>query len=114
MLLRTAHCPGAARHTLLSALPARLLLLALLCCGQAVLAAEPAADSAPDSPANTGTTADDTSTEATAGAADAAGSDDTVDDSTGDNASSGSLDGEGFVPSVQISEDLSVSFPTDI
>ncbi len=74
-----------------------LLVLALGC--PAGLAAEPAPD---------------------AETTDSAPIDSEASDSAGDSAdevpaeAAGSLDGEGFVPSVQISEDLSVSFPTDI
>ena len=58
----------------------------------------------------------------TAAASEASDSDDSTasseasaeDSDSGETASASPLDGEGFVPSVQISEDLSVSFPTDI
>ncbi len=86
-----------------AALALLLLLAALTGSGQSALAAEPIAEEAA---ANAdGETA----------AADAASGSD--DDTASEDAAAernGSLDGEGFVPSVQISEDLSVSFPTDI
>ena len=76
-----------------------LLLLAftLGCCAGHAAEAEPEAEAAetPAAAAEGEASADDSDTEEPAEAA-------------------GSLDGEGFVPSVQISEDLSVSFPTDI
>lgn len=74
-----------------------LLLLALPC--HSGLAAEPASDTATD--------------EATTAESEASGDADDSQDAEQPE-TTGSLDGEGFVPSVQISEDLSVSFPTDI
>lgn len=82
-----------------------VLLFALLLGSHAGLAAEPAPDTDTDAAATSDTDATaSTDTDASADNADA-------DD---DESGAGSLDGEGFVPSVQISEDLSVSFPTDI
>lgn len=81
----------------------RALFMLMLALGaHAGLAAEPAAE------ADTADTADTPAAEGEA-------SDSADDNDTGEPAAAaGSLDGEGFVPSVQISEDLSVSFPTDI
>lgn len=78
----------------------RALFMLMLALGaHAGLAAEPAAE------------ADTADTPAAEGEAS-----DSADDSDAEEPAeaAGSLDGEGFVPSVQISEDLSVSFPTDI
>lgn len=80
-------------------LPRYLLLLALLAGAVPALAAEPAAPAPASSP----------EVKSTPELAD----EDTAQDADED-AGTVSLDGEGFVPSVQISEDLSVSFPTDI
>jgi len=75
------------------------LMLVLALGGQASLAAEPAPEAE-----TTATATTDSETSDDAG--------DSADEPPAEGA--GSLDGEGFVPSVQISEDLSVSFPTDI
>ena len=86
-----------------AALALLLLLAALPGSGHSALAAEPAAEDAAEN-ADSETAAADA----------ASGSDDDTASEDAAAESAGSLDGEGFVPSVQISEDLSVSFPTDI
>lgn len=82
-----------------------LLLFAFMLVSNTCLAAEPA----PDTSADAASTSD---ADATASADSDASADNT--EAEDDEPAAGSLDGEGFVPSVQISEDLSVSFPTDI
>lgn len=81
-----------------------VLMFALMLGSHTGLAAEPA----PDTDTDAAATSD---TDATA-SADPDASEDGEDAEPAEAADS--LDGEGFVPSVQISEDLSVSFPTDI
>jgi ribosomal protein L12E/L44/L45/RPP1/RPP2 len=80
-----------------------LLMLLLLVCALPVQAAEAPAEADTAATADTAASADSPA-EATA---------DETDEETEEAAAQPSLDG-GFVPSVQISEDLSVSFPTDI
>jgi len=84
-------------------LPRAMFMLVLLLGSSIAVAAEPADDTAP---ASAGQPAGDT---AAASSSEDSGSEDS---SSAD--APASLDGESFVPSVQISEDLSVSFPTDI
>jgi hypothetical protein len=79
-------------------LPRAMFMLVLLLGSSLAVAAEPADDTAP---ASAGQPAGDTA--AASGSEDSSSAD-----------APASLDGESFVPSVQISEDLSVSFPTDI
>jgi hypothetical protein len=88
-----------------------LLMFALILGSHSNFAAESASDNNTDAAA-TGSADAAASTESDTIAADSDAGTDSAD-ADGD-AAAGSLDGEGFVPSVQISEDLSVSFPTDI
>jgi hypothetical protein len=83
-----------------------LILLALGCHTAVAADADPAVDDTTLSAASDSGNAD--REESTAS------SDDSTEDAAGATANASPLDGEGFVPSVQISEDLSVSFPTDI
>jgi hypothetical protein len=80
-------------------LPRAMFMLVLLLGSSLAAAAEPADDTAP---ASAGQPAGDTAAARNS------------EDSSSEADAPASLDGESFVPSVQISEDLSVSFPTDI
>lgn len=95
----------------------RSLMLGLLLAGLPALAAQaPAGNEAPEAEAETVERADGGSAAADVPAAeDEAGAQEDGEDNAGEGeAESVALEDEDFVPSVQISEDLSVSFPVDI